>query len=87
MTVHHLKTLPPYYDAVKRGEKTFEVRFNDREYEEGDLLVLKEWEDGGYSGREIKARVTYILTLQATLFGQAGDFVVMSIRVEGELGE
>ena len=87
MTEHFLKILPEYYDAVKRGEKTFEVRFNDRGFEKGDVLVLAEWQDGGFTGREIRARVTYLLTLAATLFGQWGDHCVRSIRIEGELGE
>ena len=38
MQVHELKTLPVYFDAVERGEKTFEVRKDDRGFQKGDVL-------------------------------------------------
>lgn len=40
MVEHVLKTLPDYFDAVARGEKTFEVRRDDRGFQKGDILVL-----------------------------------------------
>lgn len=40
MTVHKLKCLDPFFDAVKRGEKTFEVRRDDRGLNRGDTVVL-----------------------------------------------
>ena len=41
---HALKTLPIYFDAALRGDKTFEVRKNDRDFQTGDTLILKEWD-------------------------------------------
>lgn len=38
---HVLKTWPTYWDAVARGDKTFEGRKNDRDFTEGDLVVLQ----------------------------------------------
>lgn len=61
MKHHCLKILPEYFLAVERGVKTFEVRYNDRDYQIGDILVLQEWFDGVYSGKEIRVKVTYIL--------------------------
>ena len=43
MTVHELKVIPPYLDALVSGSKTFEVRKNDRAYQRGDVLRLREW--------------------------------------------
>lgn len=74
---HYLKILPEYYRAIERREKTFEVRFNDRNYQKYDILHLKEW-SGEYTGREITAEVTYIL--DDTLYCKDG-YVVMSIVV------
>ena len=51
-TVHELKVVPPYFDALVSGAKTFEVRKNDRAYQRGDVLKLREWHPaapgGGY---------------------------------------
>jgi len=40
MTTHKLKLPEPYFSAVFSGDKTFEVRRNDRGYQRGDTLVL-----------------------------------------------
>ena len=44
MKIHELKILPEYYDAVRLGDKRFEIRKNDRDYHTGDILRLKEWD-------------------------------------------
>lgn len=60
---HNLKVWPDYMDALYDGSKTCEVRYDDRGYRVGDLLLLKEYDPttGQYLGREIKAQVTHIL--------------------------
>lgn len=40
MAEHILNTVEPYFSAVASGEKTFEVRRNDRAFQKGDTLVL-----------------------------------------------
>jgi hypothetical protein len=63
INIHELKTYPEYFRAVWKGNKTFEVRRNDRDFKQGDGLLLKEWdpETGEYSGVWICKRITYIL--------------------------
>ena len=39
--IHELKTWPAYWQAVESGEKTFEVRRDDRGFQKGDILVLQ----------------------------------------------
>lgn len=40
---HVLKCWDTYWDATARGDKTFDVRFNDRGYQAGDTVVLQRW--------------------------------------------
>lgn len=65
MTVHALKTLPPWWDHVASGLKSFEVRLDDRGYKVGDILELREWGTGedGYSGRSVRKTITYVMPL------------------------
>lgn len=42
--VHHLKILPKYFQDVRKGIKSFEVRFNDRNFHVGDTLILEEYD-------------------------------------------
>ena len=37
---HKLKIQHCYYEAVKSGSKTFEIRYNDRNYQKGDRVEL-----------------------------------------------
>lgn len=41
--IHDLKILPQYFYRVKDGTKTFEVRVNDRGFQPGDNITLKEY--------------------------------------------
>lgn len=56
------KVWPEYFQKILEGKKTFELRLGDFEIEEGDVLVLKEWdhETGDYTGRELERIVGYI---------------------------
>lgn len=51
-----------YFDAVVSGKKKYELRLNDFEINEGDTLILKEWdkETKEYTGRSIEKKVTYV---------------------------
>lgn len=64
MKVHHVKTHPEPFDAILDGDKNFEYRKNDRDYEEGDLIVLQEYEPEAkkYTGRQVQARIGHVLT-------------------------
>lgn len=77
---HELKVLPEYFNAISTGEKTFELRKDDRGFQVGDKLVLREWDTNGYSGREITCRVTYMLKGFA---GLQDGYAVLSIVIDG----
>jgi hypothetical protein len=66
---HELKTWPEFYRHLVSGEKTFELRKDDRGFRVGDVLWLREWQrlsvnptTGEYTGRESRYRVTYVLS-------------------------
>jgi hypothetical protein len=61
---HELKIYPRFFEAVMSGDKTFELRRNDRDYKVGDILLLEEFEDeicGSYTGRNLSVTISYIL--------------------------
>ena len=62
MQTHNLKTWPVPFKALWDGVKKHEYRENDRDYKNGDILVLQEYDpdEKKYSGRTIRAQVTYI---------------------------
>lgn len=76
---HYLKTLPDFFQEIKSGDKTFEIRLNDRNYQVGDRLCLQGYdpETNTYSGAYLTLRVTYVLSDNRYL--QEG-YVCMGIR-------
>lgn len=59
--VHDVKLGTTFFDDVKTGRKTFELRKNDREYKEGDTIVMHEYKDGTTTGRTIEKKIVYML--------------------------
>ena len=62
MKNHELKIAPEFFEAIAAGEKTFELRKEDRGFNVGDVLWLREWKDDRHTGRELKKRATYLLS-------------------------
>lgn len=64
--VHRVKIDREFFEVIAAGRKTYEVRRNDRDYHEGDVIVL--WETAGersrYTGRSCARRVGYLLPVQ-----------------------
>lgn len=56
------KVWPEYFEAIVKGRKTFELRLNDFDINEGDVLLLREWnpKTKEYTGREIEKVVGYV---------------------------
>lgn len=76
--VHELKIAPNYFEKVVSKEKSFEVRYDDRNFKVGDVLKLMEYTEGSYTGCSIYAKVTYILR---DFEGLQPNFVVLSIEL------
>ena len=60
---HSLKILPGYFEDVLSGKKRFEVRKNDRNFEAGDIVNLREWIGDCYSGAFETFTITYVLNI------------------------
>lgn len=58
---HGLKTLPQYFRYSFEGVKRFELRKDDRGFDIGDYVELKEWDGYEYTGRVRKEKIKYIL--------------------------
>ena len=76
---HELKIYPQYFEDVISGKKKFEIRKNDRKYLVGDILILKEWDNIKYSGREARAEVIYLI--DDKFVGIQPGYVVMGISL------
>ena len=50
---HKLKTATKPYQEVEKGNKTFEVRKNDRDFKVYDYIYLQETVGAIFTGREI----------------------------------
>lgn len=88
--IHELKCHPVSFVRLKDGTKTFEVRVNDRMYQAGDLLHLREWAPsvhpvsallggGGYTGEELWMLVSFVAS--GEVFGLDLDVhVILAVR-------
>lgn len=79
-TVHELKTVPTYFEEVWSGRKTFEIRLNDRNFQVGDTLVLKEWSTVKeiFTGKAIEAKITHVFLGPA--FGLEAGYAILSFN-------
>ncbi len=83
MKVHNLKIKPQYFKDVVSGDKTFEVRKNDRDFEVGDIITLREFENDMHTGNFINVEIVYILNDEE--YCKPG-YVVLGFRLRLELG-
>ena len=58
--IHELKIAPKYFEGVISGRKTFDVRKDDGNYQENDVLILKEYDNNSFTGNEYAVIVTYV---------------------------
>lgn len=78
--VHFLKTWQPFFREIHGGLKPFELRYDDRQYLVGDMLVLRAYSpsSGYYWAEELLAEVTYVLRHYP---GIAEGWVILGLSV------
>ncbi len=61
MKTHNKKLIQPYFDDVWNGNKTFEIRKNDCDYQVGDILILCEFDEktSRYTGAWLVVKIVY----------------------------
>lgn len=94
---HILKTWPNYWEATRDGRKKFEWRKDDRGYEVGDVLVLRQWDPApcrtgvGVNGFVSLSRVdalqfmdlrVVVTYILRGMHGVPPDYCVMGIELE-----
>lgn len=80
-TQHNLKIWPGHYRALVTGHMTHQVRLNDRNYQVGDELLLREWNDCAQQYTE-SPFLEYVVThiAHGPGFGLKPGWCCMSIR-------
>jgi hypothetical protein len=62
---HELKVHSQYFREIKAGRKNWELRLNDRDFQLGDFLYLREYDaiEKTYTGNELdNLEIIYILS-------------------------
>jgi hypothetical protein len=84
--IHDLKCVQPFFAAIADGRKPFDVRRDDRDpqFMVGDVLRLREWVEWafggwGYTGCEVRRRVTYVLRHEHFPEGVPEGWVVLGL--------
>ena len=72
MAIIKKKIWPRYFELITSGKKRFELRLNDFDIKEGDILILEEWdpETEQYTGRKMEKTIDYVLKFNLDDFGQ-----------------
>lgn len=67
MKIHDLKIWPDDFPAVQSGYKPIEMRLNDRDYQAGDVLKLREWDPKNeqYTGRKTCKEIRHVFLFSA----------------------
>jgi len=78
---HFLKAHSCYFNDVWEGDKLFEVRVNDRNYNIEDVLVLKECDKkGNFTDRTLTCKISYILPLNLLEGLEESNYVVLGLK-------
>lgn len=83
MQIIKKKIWPEYFDLVASGKKKFEMRLNDFEVNEGDTLILEEWDPKTkeYTGRTIAKKVGYVGKFKLDTFGQEKEILEKGVQI------
>jgi len=75
MTIIRKKIWPEIFQRVLDGKKKYEVRLADFDIQEGDTLVLEEWnpETKSYTGRSLEKKAKSVVRFNVAKFNSIED--------------
>ena len=75
MTTIHKKVWREYFEEIMSGKKKFELHLTDFKVNEGDILILEEWDKDKkeYTGRKVEVIANYILKTKGLTFWSPED--------------
>lgn len=89
--VHELKIEKDYADSVYLGDKNFEIRFNDRGFQKGDIIRFLPLERNHYGCVDTQHplyrkeyEITYVV---GSFVGLADNYVALGIKPIKESGD
>ncbi|MFH6786298.1 DUF3850 domain-containing protein [Methylobacterium sp. MA0201] len=89
--VHEVKSWPHLFEATLNGTKKHDMRrASDRDYNVGDFLLLKEFDPkkGTYTGRQLRAKITYITSAEfpcaLSAQGLSEGYCILSLELQSE---
>lgn len=64
------KAWPELFEAVLNGKKNFDLRLDDFQIKDGDILILEEWDPRlkDYTGRTIRKKISFVLHTKDMVF-------------------
>lgn len=87
MEIHELKTDPYVFTAVWNGQKNYELRYNDRDFQVDDDVYLRETSYTGaeiksgaplcYTGRSIRVKIRHVL--RGPIYGLAEGWCILAL--------
>ena len=82
MVTHNLKIKQCFADPIVKGEKSFDIRFNDRGYQTGDEIKFQVVDN--ITGEPIEEhfihKLTYRITYVLSGWGLNNGYVALSIK-------
>lgn len=80
MRTHNLKILNDFADAVVAGDKTFELRQNDRGYQKGDYIKFQAIDDHRVENPHLINDNLYEITFVLNGWGLQDGYVALGIK-------
>lgn len=77
MKIVEKKILPKYFEEIIKGNKKFEIRKDEDNLEVGDLIILKEYMNEKYTGREYQVKIKYILR-NVSEYGLKDEYLIFN---------